>query len=258
MQNGEFIKDRWIVGMVREVCADMGVEMYSFSDDWVLELRKEGLNGYVFGYKFSLNNAAAASIAQDKVAAYQIMASRGIDAVEHYLIRPSDDSLWDRLPLQKDIVIKPLAGTGGRGIERYANRDIARRKIEKSEANAWAVSPFYDIAREVRLIVLDEDILLSYEKRGVFENGLKFFNLGKGAIPIDYEPELSMQKLALEAIKATGLRTGAVDIAICEGGAVRVMEVNDGIMMENFARYSNANRALALGVYRTLVAKMLE
>lgn len=256
MQNGEYIKDRLIVEMVEEACAEIGVEVHSFSDDWVLELRKNGSIGHVFGYKFGFNNAAAASIAQDKVAAYQVMASYGVNAVEHYLIRPSDDSLWDRLPYREDIIIKPLTGTGGRGIERCSDTGVARRKIEKSEIDAWAMSPFYDIAREVRLIILDGDILLSYEKRAVVEKGLRFFNLGKGATPVNYEPALSIQKLAVEAINAIGLRVGAVDIAMGKDGEVRVMEINDGIMMENFARHSEINKMMAREVYRTLVKRM--
>lgn len=256
MQNGEFIKDRWIVGMVKGACAEIGAEVHSFSDDWVLELQKGELRGRIFGYKFGLNNAVAASIAQDKVAAFQVMTAHGINAVEHYLVRPSDDSTWSRMPLKTDVIAKPLTGTGGRGVERYANRDLARQKINESNIDAWAVSPFYDIGREIRLVILDDDILLSYEKHPVLENGLKFFNLGKGATPMQYKPSASTQRLAREAMQALGLRVGAVDVIVCEDGEVKVLEVNDGIMMENFARYSGSNKASAQDVYNAIIAKM--
>lgn len=257
MQNGEFIKDRWIVGMIEEACAEIGAEVRAFSDDWVLELQKGGSMGRIFGYKFSLNNAVAASIAQDKVAAFQVMTAHGINAVEHYIVRPSDNSTWSRMPLQKDIVAKPLTGTGGRGVERYLDRDLAGRKINESNIEAWAVSPFYNIAREIRFVILDDELLLSYEKHPVLENGLKFFNLGKGASPMQYQPSASAQRLAREAMQTLGLRVGAVDVIVCEDGEVKVLEVNDGIMMENFARYSKPNRARAQGVYRAIIEKML-
>ena len=256
MQNGEFIKDRWIVGMVQEVCTEIEASVRSFSGDWVLELKKDEMTRYVFGYKFGLNDAVSASIAQDKVAAYQVMSAHGVDAVEHYLIRPSDGSSWERLPLGGDMIIKPLTGTGGRGVERCRNVAIARQKVEESKQDAWAVSPFYDIEREVRFIILDEDVLLMYEKQPVIEAGLKFFNLGKGAVPMPVIPSLPMRKLAVDAVRAIGLLLGVVDIVIYGDGKMKVLEVNDGVMMENFARHSEANKIQALGVYRTIVKKI--
>lgn len=257
MQNGEFIKDRWIVGMVKDACREMGVEVRSFSDNWVMELTKGGRSSTVFGYKFGLNNSASASIVQDKVASYLLMTSHGIPAVEHYLIRGMDKSLWDQLPLQKNMVAKPLVGTGGRGVALYADRARAEQAVKASAVEAWALSPYYDIKREIRCVILDGEILLSYEKRPIERDGMKFFNLGMGAVPVDHHPSESMQRLAMNAMKALGLRVGAVDSIVCYDGTIMVLEVNDGVMMESFARHSKANKQKAAEIYKAIITTQL-
>lgn len=257
MQNGEYIQDRWMVKMVKEACALFGAEVRLFSDDWVLEVAKGGKESFIFGYKFGLNDSAAANIAQDKVAMYQVLAAHDVASVEHYLVRTADAGSWSRLPLQKDIIIKPLTGTGGRGIELCGDREIARERIKKSDIEAWALSPYYNITREIRLVILDDEILLSYEKQPVVRGGMKFFNLGLGAVPIAYVPTSPQKRMAIDAMRALGLRIGAVDAIECADGRTMILEVNDGVMMENFARYSEANKQKTAEIYEIIVKAQL-
>jgi glutathione synthase/RimK-type ligase-like ATP-grasp enzyme len=121
---------------------------------------------------------------------------------------------------------------------------------------AWAASPFIEIKREVRLIILDRQVLLTYEKQPVEIDGLKFFNLGKGAAAVGYEVADSEIELAQKAKEALGLRLSAVDIILLADGSWRVLEVNDGIMMENYARQSPENKEVAKQVYATITPSL--
>lgn len=79
-------------------------------------------------------------------------------------------------------------------------------------------------------------------------------NLGKGASVkiVDNHPATS---LALSAAKALNIRFGTVDIAeLAEG--YKVLEINSGVMMENFARFSEENYQRAFAIYEQAVEKM--
>lgn len=258
MQDGEFIVDRWMVSMLRDICQARGITFAAYSDDWLLELRVGDTVRRVLGYRFSLNDSVAASIAQDKVATYQVLAKAGIPAVTHVLVR-TKVSHADRKVMAgwKKIVIKPLTGTSGHGVQLFTNVDEAAEHIEQSTILAWAAAPFVDIKREVRVIMLDGKPLITYEKQPVTIRGLKMFNLGLGATPNDIEPSEEFVELARNAQKELGLRLSTVDIVEDADGNVRVMEVNDSIMMEHYARYSPENKQRAASVYGAVVDAMM-
>jgi hypothetical protein len=255
MQNGLYIIDRWMVGMIRDICRDRGINFRTFSDDWVLELEKVSHVRRVIGYQFDLNDAVAAHIAQDKVAAYQILASRDIPVVSHFLLRTkTGDAQWQAVNWQEGVVVKPLMGTGGHGIGLYKNEEEAKVTIHSSGIEAWAASPLQNVLREVRIILLDGKRLLSYQKKPVIHNdGLKVFNLSQGAAVLPYEPDEEVQELARRAQKAISLRICAVDIFQLETGEWEILEVNSGLMMENYARSSEDNKRLTIELYRRVV-----
>lgn len=259
MQDGEFIIDRWMVGMLRDICQARGITFAAYSDDWLLELRAGNKVRRVLGYRFHLNDSVAASVAQDKVATYEVLAKAGIRAVKHVLVR-TKVSHADRQVMAgwQKIVIKPLVGTSGHGVRLFTSVDEAADHIEQSTILAWAAAPFIDIQREVRIIMLDGVPLLTYEKQPVVIHGLKMFNLGLGATPKDIEPSEELVSLAKNSQHELGLRLSTVDIVEDTDGNVKVMEVNDSIMMEHYARHSPENKQRAIDVYSAIVDAMME
>lgn len=254
MQNGQYITDRWIVHMLADAATERGIAIRYFSNDWLLELQKNEKISRVLGYKFDINNSVASGIAQDKVAAYEILHAQNIEAVPHFLIRTkATESRWRDFNWSKGIVIKPLTGTSGHGVELFYDADKAGEIMQKSGIQAWAASPFLKITREIRVVLLDDTVLVGYEKEPVVHNGLRFFNLGKGAKAVEYNLTDKQTILAAKARRALGLRLCAVDIIEIENGALQVLEVNDGIMMENYARQSPQNKALTKGVYTAIL-----
>ena len=241
--------------MIREICKERGISFTSFSDDWLLDMEKDGKSARVLGYKFSLNDSVASNIAQDKVAAYELMNHYDVPVVPHYLIRTkASEENWRTMPWEEGMVIKPLVGTSGHGVKRCYLAKEAEAWMDKWGIEAWAVSPFVEIKREVRLVLLDEDVLLTYEKQPVEIDGLKFFNLGKGAVALGYRVADAEIELAQKAKEALGLRLCAVDIIELAGGTWQVLEVNDGIMMENYARQSPGNIEVAKRMYATITS----
>lgn len=259
MEQGEYIVDRWMVQILRDICAERGISFDSYSDDWLLELASNNTTHRVFGYRFDLNDSVSASIAQDKVATYQVLSKANIPAVPHVLVRTkvshADHTVmgdWQK------VVIKPLVGTSGHGVHLFDDINAAATHIEESPIAAWAAAPFVDIIREIRVILLDGAPLLIYEKQPVTIHGLKMFNLGLGATPKDIEISDELLQLAISAQKELGLRLSTIDIVEDETGRSHVLEINDSIMMEHYARHSPENKWRAVSVYDAIVDAMLE
>lgn len=246
--------DRLMPVFIRTACKKQGIAVTSFSDDWLFELSKDGRTAHVIGYSFGLNSAVAAKIAQDKVAAYELLKYHNVPAVEHRLIRTNTD--WLHWPWSDGWVMKPLLGSSGNSVGMVHSSEAALNWMSTHGNGAWAASPFLDIVREIRVIVLDGRVLLTYEKIPVMINGLKMFNLGKGATPRDVELSAKIGDIAKNAMKVTGLRLAAVDIVELPTGEFRVLEVNDGFAVKNYASFSTANREKVDKLYDTIIAAM--
>lgn len=253
MQQGQYILDRWMVDIIKGICSKSGIACKSYSDDWVLELSTQSATSRVFGYKFDLNRAAATAIAGDKVATYQLLDANNVPAVEHRLVRTkaSESTGWET-GLEK-VVAKPLDGTSGHGIALLPSPKNVPMYIEQHPyIAAWAISPYEQIQTERRFILLDDDVLCQYEKLPVPVRGLPMFNLGLGATAEHSMADSHETMLAKRALSVTGLRLAAVDIVNTPEG-YKVLEVNDGIMMENYMRQSDSNKEEAIKVYATIV-----
>jgi glutathione synthase/RimK-type ligase-like ATP-grasp enzyme len=84
-------------------------------------------------------------------------------------------------------------------------------------------------------------------------------NLGKGAKPImihDEKLKIRLNDLALQAAAAININFGSIDIA-ASGDDLLVMEINSGVMMENFAQASDENFQLAKSIYKNALVAML-
>ena len=248
-----------MVPILRQICETRGIGFSTYSDDWLLELKAHGKVARTLGYRFDLNNSVAGSIAQDKVATYQMLAKAGIPAMPHVLVR-TKASKADRTVMDgwDQIVIKPLTGAGGHGVHLFNNVDAALGYIEQSPTSAWAATPFVDIKRELRLIMLDGALLVGYEKLPVVIKELKMFNLDLGATPKHVEISEEFVRVAAKAQSELGLRLSTVDIVEDVEGEYRILEINDSIMMEHYMRYSSENKKKAEHVYEKIVDAMME
>jgi glutathione synthase/RimK-type ligase-like ATP-grasp enzyme len=85
-------------------------------------------------------------------------------------------------------------------------------------------------------------------------------NLSKGAKaliePQQKERDQKLSALALQAARAIQIRFASVDIVVCDG-ELRVLEINAGIMMENFARQGDVEYNLAKAIYKNAIITMM-
>jgi len=129
--------------------------------------------------------------------------------------------------LDGDVVIKPLFGSEGRGLERCRSRrelrDAARRAV--AEHRVVYVQRFIDHGGEdLRVFVLGDESLGSM--RRVAPHGGWVTNVAQGGIPSPVKPDAAMIELALRAARAVEAEIAGVDIV--RDGAARpyVLEVN--------------------------------
>lgn len=258
MDDGEYISDRLIERIIPEVAEELGAECAQFSDGWVFQLRRGDSVADIFGYRFSCNNAAAASIARDKVATSVILASQGVATSNHVLVYNHQAGITRYGEVTGEVVAKPLHGASGHGVRRFIDQAEAERYIATTNEVAWAIAPWYDIVRETRVIVLDGEVLLAYAKQPVVRDNLKMFNLGLGATPVDITLDDEMRELAISALQALHLRLAAVDIMELTDGTNHVLEVNDGIMMEHYMRVDDEHYQRGYEVYKKIIKAMLD
>jgi len=304
-----------LVSIIREICREENIGLAAFSYDWILRLEKGGKAGFVFGYNFSVNNTASARICDDKSAAAEILLHAGIPAAEHiFFMAPGnqhytgENGSWPRitklLAEHGTLVCKANEGTGGNAVflvKNQAQLEAAAHSIF-SRNRSMAVSPYCDIQKEYRVIVLNGEVKLAYAKNIPFVTGdgksnlrqllLEYMsakrqlvntefddealekipapgelcginwksNLGQGASPEAVRDETllaALSDLALLAAAALSIDFASVDIVKTPGG-LKVLEVNCGIMMENFIRFAPENYNTAKEIYREAVWKMMK
>lgn len=254
--------DRILPQAVEAACKAQGIAYAAFSDNWILRLQRGGEQHWVYGYKFDINPIAASLIAQDKVATYLVLQAAGVPALRHVLVRSLLETPIDHAAVLAALpsgaaVLKPLTGTGGRGVVRYDTAEQALVAAEASSEPGLALSPLVQIASETRCLVLDGEVLLAYEKQAV--NGAGDFaqhNMSRGAQIREIAPAEVPERLramALQTVQALGLRLAAVDIIRLQDGTEMVLEVNDGCSMEHYARLSPQHRDRAYAIYDQVV-----
>ena len=198
-------KDRFLVQALRTIAAERGIEFSSFSHGWILRLHKDGVSHYIYGYNFDFNPTAAASIANDKSALADVLQHHKVPHVEHTLFLAPKLSKylgttgnWSRAMQfvarnSYPIVCKTNQGTSGNAVFKIKNQtelEAAFQNIHTS-ARGLALSPFYSIDAEYRIILLQSSALLCYQKERPLVTGdghSTFFELVQANC--SHDPEL--------------------------------------------------------------------
>jgi glutathione synthase/RimK-type ligase-like ATP-grasp enzyme len=253
------IRPHFTVQMERAAAA-CDVRLRWLSDGWVAQLTKGGHVTHVIGYTFPLNDAAAAQIANDKAATYVVLDQHHISVIVHRVLRltavPSEQlmaGVLDLVPLP--VVTKPLTESAG--------IDVLRARDEKELHEAMrllarryrviAVAPYVEITHEYRVVVLDDEVCILYEKcrQGDWRHNLHAGAVSKLVEDPDVVTDLSV--LAQQVMHAMSLRFATVDIIEVDG-RLAVLEVNNTVTLERFSAQNRAHADLAQKVYQDAVA----
>lgn len=175
---------RQLVKIVSEICAEHKIEFKSFSYDWILELSANGRKLFIYGYKFSNNDAAIERICDDKSALSDILSAHGIAHVEHYFFMSpnnrqytGENGDWERMKALLDkygkIVCKANAGSGGKNVYKAGNQkelEIAVHSVF-TKSKSMCIAPYRKIKSEYRVILVNASIGVIYEKKRPFVVG---------------------------------------------------------------------------------------
>ena len=167
------MKERNIVKLIKEIASDCNINIYLYSDDWVIELEKNNKRTFVHGYTFECNSPSVNLILKDKNALYEILNRNGIDAVQHFYFYKDIDlnngsiSRMDKyLKNYNKLVIKDNVGTGGNDVY-LVNDKKSMYNVAKdlyTRCGEFSISPYYEIEHEYRAIVQNGVIKVLYEK----------------------------------------------------------------------------------------------
>lgn len=127
--------------------------------------------------------------------------------------------------LQGDVVVKPLLGSGGRGIFRVSDGDLAHRSFRALELqrSVFYLQEFVPHGRsDLRLFAAGGRVLAAARRVGP---GWKT-NVAAGARAEPHRPRPEEEDLALRACSAVGADYAGVDLVEAEDGRLLVVEVN--------------------------------
>ena len=169
---------RNLVRIVYDIANEHGIAIESFSYDWILKLTKNEIQKHVFGYNFELNSATSKMIAGDKTATTDLLQSADIPTVLHTLfLSPAMEKYvgsignWEKIGTfftenNQHIVCKPVDGTGGNDVFLVKTSTQLEQAVHElfSKYRSICLSPFYDIKKEYRAVILDGEVELLYQK----------------------------------------------------------------------------------------------
>ena len=286
--------------VLADIASERGDRVDVLGGGWILRFTRNSAHRHAWGFNLELNSSPAHLLASDKGGTAQLLALAGVPHVQHEVfLHPrmgpyaARDGFW-RPAMERyeqwggDVVVKDNNGTGGVGVYRA----ITPRALEAAflrlfqRVHAVCMSPFVEIASEVRFILLDGVCQLAFEKVRPVVTGdgtrplhdlaaaadLHFdpeaaadaeeilpagatrllswrHNLGQGARAreVDADGHPALA-MAKSASAAINLRFGSVDIVSTSRGH-QVLEINAGVMMESVARQLVDGPARARAIY---------
>lgn len=151
-------KEKQFNKIIKQICQEKNIQYEELSDDWIIKLKKGNKNKFLVGYKFDLNNQAAAEICNDKFALYAVLDSEGIPVIKYnILFKNEEDKLkkyFDKY--NQNVVLKPNNGTCGNNVLHICDYNKLKDEYNKLISKCYSVDicPFYEIESEYRIIYL--------------------------------------------------------------------------------------------------------
>jgi len=254
--------------ILKEICIEENILMKAFSYNWIFQLKKDNKTKYICGYAFDLNEMAVAQICHDKCALSDVLIDANIPCVPHHFfmdqenikfigINDSKEPIYKLFQEYQKVVCKPNEGTSGINVILVETKEELSIAIDTifSKSRAMAISPYMEIKHEYRVVYLDGQIKLIYDKiRG---DNWKH-NLSEGTKPkivLDQKIIEKLTKLTNDVAQIIPFRFASVDIVEVEN-ELMVLEVNSGVCMERFSQENKEYYQIAKDIYKEAIQKM--
>ena len=270
---------RSFIRILQEVCSEEGILREGFSGDLAQRFSKDGKQAFTVGYQFDLNSSAVRELCKDKALTSELLLAAGVPVSEHVFLELGVTGAEERIRahtalcaeyLEKygKIVLKDNYGTGGNKVFLADSAEEAEKTLFALQAQTYAaaLSPYYEIREEYRVVMLDGEpqLVIRKERESRMEDGKKVYvnwkhNLGQGAvgIPVD-DPDITapLFTIAKQALSVIPARFASVDV-IETADALLVLEINSGVMLEHFSSQDEECYRRGKAVYRAALLKML-
>ena len=176
-----------------------------------------------------INGADAVDVCADRLQALQLLSASGLPIPKTILAKfPVDIDVIER-ELGFPVVVKKLRSTRGAGVVLWQNRDqfddLASLLGDAGNQLDFIFQQYVAAShgRDVRLLVIGNEIAAALERRSVTGNFKSTISLGGVGERVHPPPE--MAELAIEATKALRLEIAGIDVLYDEKG-YRICEAN--------------------------------
>lgn len=291
--------------IILEICNEENIELKSYCNDYCFKLCKNNKITYIYDSIFENNNSALYKILKDKSAVFEILDKNKIPCIEHYYFHSSEKEKFKAnspilLKEHKKLVLKQNEGMSGNYVFLIDNEETLAEKSELifNKFNSLTVSPFYDIKHEFRVVVLNDNVELVFDKIRPFvvgdgktsieelaKNKYKYFkidknidpkftpkngekitlswrhNLNFGSVPeivTDKNILSKLQKLSEKISNLLKIKFACIDIIETTNGELKVLEINGSVTMGKFASFSEENYKLAKQIYKKAILNNLQ
>lgn len=193
-----------------------------------------------------LNPPKAIECAVDKYLASARLEAAGLIVPPTVVCEDSSDALTAFEQLGRDVVVKPIFGSEGRGIVRVSDPELALRTfrtLERIGAVLYLQQFVENEGFDVRVLVLDGQVLGSIRRRanGDFRTNVSCRGTAEPHAVTDNEA-----RFALMAAEATEARFAGVDLLYGRDGTCYVIEVNAVPGWQAFRRVTGIDVAAAV------------
>lgn len=172
------------------------------------------------------NPAKAVECAVDKFLTTARLAGAGLPVPETVTCETAEQALEAFEQLGRDVVVKPLFGSEGRGILRVSDPDLALRTfrtLERIQAVLYLQRFIDHPGHDVRVLVLDGRVLGAIERHSADDFRT---NVSRNARALAAEPTPEQCEWAVRSASAVGARLAGVDLLYDRAGRGYVIEVN--------------------------------
>lgn len=173
-----------------------------------------------------LNPPRAVETCVDKYLTNVRLEVAGLPIPKTIVCQTSDDAMLAFETLGRDVVVKPLFGSEGRGMVRATDCEMAWRifhSLETMQVVIYVQEFIRHPGWDVRAFVIDGQVIASMKR----SNGLDWrTNVSRGAAAESYELSDEEAHLAIAAVKATGAVVAGVDLVHEAAGQWTILEVN--------------------------------
>lgn len=171
-----------------------------------------------------LNPARCVEISVDKYRSLAILKRAGLPIPQTAVCQSANDALELFHRLGRDVVIKPIFGSEGRGIIRIENEELAIQAFRAFENTQRVIylQKFIPHRRDVRIMLIGED---TFSMQRTPKNNWKT-NLAQGGVAEPHKATPAEIAMAKTAVDAVGAKIAGVDIIYDSDDTPYILEVN--------------------------------